>query len=102
MSGLDDSTYGFNKADAAELIQSIGNNDLEHPETEGRMSPCLYGKTKSGGIVVGTPALVWIYDRDGTLTSRDLLAETRVSDIPGDTEIVLFSAYARWLAIRLC
>ncbi len=102
MQPIDESTYGFNKADAYDLLQVIENTDSEHPDGVGRMSPCLYGKTKSGGIAVGTPALVLIYDEDGVLTTRELLAETRVSDIPGDTEVILFSAYARWLALRIC
>lgn len=102
MQPIDESTYGFNKADAFELLQVIGNTDAEHPDGVGRMSPCLYGKTKTGGITVGTPAFVRIYDEDGVLSTRELLAETRVSDIPGDTEVILFSAYARWLALRIC
>ncbi len=98
----DENTYGFSKTDAEDLLASIGNVDVESPHGKGRMTPCLYGKTKVGGITVGTPALVDVYDETGTALTRELLAETRVSDIDGEVEIVLFSAYSRWLAIRLC
>ena len=95
-------TYGFDKQTAQHLKASVGGVDSESPDGNGRMSPCLYGKTKSGGIAVGTPALVDVYDSDGSLAGRELLAETRVANIPANTEVVLFSAYGRWLAVRLC
>lgn len=95
-------TYGFDKQTAQHLKASVGGVDSESPDGNGRMSPCLYGRTKSGGIAVGTPALVDVYDAGGSLSGRELLAETRVSDIPGMTQVLLFSAYGRWLAIRIC
>jgi hypothetical protein len=98
----DNYTYGFDKTTAQQLKASVGGNDREHGNLHGRMNPCLYGKTKTGGIVVGTPANVLLYDVDGTLTSDELLAETRVSNIAGDTEIILLSAYGRWLALQVC
>jgi hypothetical protein len=97
----DENTYGFSKADAEDLLSVTGNKDVSYPTNAGRMTPCLYGRTKSGGLNVGTPALVDVYDESGALV-RELLAETRVSNIAGTTEIVLFSAYSRWLALRLC
>ena len=101
---MDDSnfTYGFDKQTAQHLKASVGGVDSEMPDGVGRMTPCLYGRTKSGGLAVGTPALVDVYDSSGTLSGRELLAETRVSDIPGTTQIVLLSAYSRWLALRIC
>jgi hypothetical protein len=98
----DESTYGFSKADAAELIQVIGAENNEYREGRNRPSPCLYAKTKSGGISVGTPAAVLLYDESGTITARELIAETRVSAIPADTEVILISAYGRWLALKVC
>lgn len=95
-------TYGFDKTTAQHLKASVGGVDSESPDGNGRMSPCLYGKTKSGGIVVGTPGPCLIYDATGTITTRELTAEARVTNIPADTEVVLFSAYGRWLALRLC
>jgi hypothetical protein len=101
---MDDSnfTYGFDKQTAQHLKASVGGVDSESLDGPGRMTPCLYGKTKTGGIVVGTPGPVLIYDSAGTITTRELTAETRVTNIPSDTEVVLFSAYGRWLALRLC
>ena len=93
-------TYGFDKQTAQHLKAGLGGVDSEMPDGVGRMTPCLYAKTKSGGIVVGTPALVEIYDKDDVLTDRELLAEARVNDIPGDTEIYILSAYSRWLAVE--
>ncbi len=98
----DNYTWGFDKTTAQQLKASVGGDDREHADMHSRMSPCLYGKTKSGGLTVATPANVLIYDVDGTLTADELLAETRVSDIAADTEILLFSAYGRWLAMEIC
>ena len=60
------------------------------------------GKTKSGGLTAGTPALVKVYDATGTLRTTEYIAETVVSDIEGDVEILLVSQYGRWLALELC
>lgn len=98
----DENTYGFAKADAEDILSMVGGIDQETPTNRGRMSPCLYGKTKVAGLATSTPALVDVYDETGTTLTRELLAETRVANIPGETEIVLFSAYGRWLALRLC
>lgn len=99
---LDESTYGFSKADAGELVNGIGGDEYTYREGRSRPMFCLYGKTKSGGIVVGTPAAVLLYDESGTITTREQIAETRVSDIAGDTEVILLNAYGRWLALRVC
>lgn len=98
----DENTYGFSKPDAEDLLNLTGNKDVSYPSGGGRMTPCLYGRTKSGGLNIGTPALVDVYDETGVTLTRELLAETRVSNIAGTTEIVLLSAYSRWLALRLC
>lgn len=98
----DNYTWGFDKPTAQQLKAGVGGEDREHANQHGRMNPCLYGKTKSGGLTVGSPANVLLYDADGSITTDELLAETRVSDIAADSEIVLFSAYGRWLALRLC
>jgi hypothetical protein len=98
----DNYTWGFDKTTAQQLKASVGGEDREHANLHGRMNPCLYGKTKPAGLAVSTPAAVLLYDADGLLTSDELIAETRVTSIPGDTEIVLFSAYGRWLALKLC
>jgi len=62
----------------------------------------MYGKTKGTGLTAATPANVYVYDAAGTLTSKEYLAETRVSNIPADTEIALESAYGRWFATEIC
>lgn len=60
------------------------------------------GRTKSGGLSPGTPALVLVYDATNTITAKEYMAETAVSAIPGNTEILMFSTYGRWFAVRLC
>ncbi len=60
------------------------------------------GKTKSGGLAVGTPGLVKIYSATGALSTTEYIAEAAVSSIPGDDEILLLSQYGRWLALRIC
>lgn len=63
---------------------------------------CMYGKTKGGGLTAGTPGNVLVYDAAGTITTKEYLAETRVSNIAGDSEILMLSAYGRWFASELC
>jgi hypothetical protein len=60
------------------------------------------GKTKSGGLTAGTPGLVKVYDATGTLRTTEYTAETVVSSIAADTDILLFSQYGRWFAVGLC
>ena len=60
-----------------------------------------YGQTIAT-LAVGTPGNVYVYDAAGTLTSKQYLAETRVTNISATTEILLLSAYGRWLALRIC
>ena len=60
------------------------------------------GKTKSGGLTVGTPALVKVYKTDGTLSTTEYIAETSGSNIGADAEILLTSQYGRWYALRTC
>ena len=60
------------------------------------------GKTKAGGLTAGTAGLVKVYDAAGTLRTTEYTAETVVSSIAADTEILLLSQYGRWLAVGLC
>jgi hypothetical protein len=62
----------------------------------------FYGKTKSSGLTAATPANVYVYDAAGTLTSKEYLAETRVTDIAGDAEILLIPTFGRLFASRIC
>jgi hypothetical protein len=60
------------------------------------------GKTKTAGLTLGTPGLVYVYGPTGTLRATEYTAEASVSSIPGDAEILLLSQYGRWLALRTC
>lgn len=60
------------------------------------------GKTKSGGLTAGVPALVKVYSATGALRTTEYMAETNVSSIAADTEIWLHSQYGRWYAVGLC
>ena len=60
------------------------------------------GKTKAGGLTAGTPGLVKVYDAAGTLRTTEYTAETVVSNIEGNAELLLVSQYGRWLALELC
>lgn len=60
------------------------------------------GKTKGVTLVAGVPANVYFVDADGTVTTKEYLAETDVSNIPADTNIWLFPMYGRLVAARLC
>ena len=60
------------------------------------------GRTKVGGLSVGTPALVQVYSATGAVRTTEYIAEAAVSSIPGNDEILLLSQYGRWLALRIC
>lgn len=60
------------------------------------------GKTKSVPLVVGTPANVYFVDANGTVTTREYLAETDVSNIPAGTDLDLFPMYGRLIARQVC
>jgi hypothetical protein len=60
------------------------------------------GRTKVGGLSIGTPALVQVYDANGTIRATEYLAETHVSNIAQSTDVLLLSYYGRWLALGLC
>jgi hypothetical protein len=60
------------------------------------------GKTKSVPLVVGIPAKVFFVDAAGTVTTREYLAETDVSDIPANTPIRLDPMYGRLVASKVC
>ena len=60
------------------------------------------GRTKVGGLSVGTPALVQVYDANNTLRATEYLAETYVSNIAASTDVLLLPHYGRWLALGLC
>lgn len=60
------------------------------------------GRTKTGGLTVGTPALVRVYDANNTLRTTEYLAETYVSNIAESTDILMLSHHGRWLALGLC
>lgn len=60
------------------------------------------GRTNAGGITAGATGTVKLYKADGTLGTINYTAETFVSSIAGNTEIVLLSQYGRWLALGLC
>jgi hypothetical protein len=60
------------------------------------------GKTKGVALVVGTPANVYYTDAAGTITTKEYLAETDVSNIPAHTVIDLFPMYGRLVAREVC
>jgi len=60
------------------------------------------GRTKTGGLTVGTPALVKVYNANNTLRTTEYMAETYVSNIVGNTDVLLLPSYGRWLALGLC
>ncbi len=60
------------------------------------------GKTKSVPLVVGAPANVYFTDAAGTVTAKEYLAETDVSDIPANTAIDLIPMYGRLVAREVC
>jgi len=60
------------------------------------------GRTKSVALVVGVPANVYFTDAAGTVTTREYLAETDISNIPADTAIWLFPMYGRLVAAKVC
>ena len=62
----------------------------------------FYGKTKAGGLAAATPSNVYFEDAAGTVTSREYLAETKESDIAGNTRVLLIPVYGRLFASEIC
>jgi hypothetical protein len=60
------------------------------------------GKTTASGLTVGTPGNVYFMDADGTVTSREYLAETDQTNIEADTYVWLFPMYGRLVAAEIC
>ena len=61
----------------------------------------LRGKTIAI-LAVGTPGNVFVYDAAGTITAKQYLAETWISAVPADTNVILFPMHGRLLAIQVC
>jgi hypothetical protein len=59
------------------------------------------GKTIAD-LVAGTPGNVYAYDADGTLTSKQYLAETKGTTIAADSDIILWPQYGRLFALKYC
>jgi len=53
-------------------------------------------------LAVGTPGNVNAYDAAGTITAKQYLAETVVSNIAATTDVLLFPMYGRLLALKVC
>lgn len=60
----DDKTYGFNRADTIELINLIGNADLEFPE--------VVPRDIGGGSAVGQGTLTALDDGEGDYTGKQV------------------------------
>ena len=103
---LDESTYGFNKADAEDILSGIGNRDQEY---FGRIprdtSTILLGRTGSGGISLGSASTVTIYDESSggwTLGSDTVQAWTFPTAIVGVKDVMIFEIGTRLVALELC
>jgi hypothetical protein len=85
------------------LFAVLGSDDIETNIVRVMFDTSAFkGKTKSVALVAGTPANVYFVDAAGTVTSREYLAETDVSDIPANTNIWLFPMYGRLVAAKVC
>lgn len=62
----------------------------------------MRGKTKAGGMTAGVPTEVYALDATGTVLTTEYLAESDAANIPGDTHIIMFSAYGSWLVYEVC
>jgi len=90
-------------ADYGSLFTVIGSDEIDTDVARVMFdTSTLRGRTKTGGLVVGSPSAVLIYDAAGTLTSREYVAETFVSNIAANTDVVMFPLHGRWLALGLC
>lgn len=106
---IDESTYGFNKPDALELIQLIGNVDAEHSDWHSVSSEVggttLYKATMKAPWSSGV-ASCDIYSIDGT-TFTDTTIDANVYDglgifstlTTGDSMLVLLQS-AKYYAIQ--
>jgi hypothetical protein len=81
----------------------IGDDDIEDDVVRVMFdTSSMYGKTKPAGLAHATPANVLAYNAAGTITAKEYLAETRISNIAADTDILMISCFGRWFASEIC
>jgi hypothetical protein len=85
------------------LFAVIGDDDIDTNIVRVMFDTSAFkGKTKGVPLVVGVPANVYFIDAAGTVTAKEYLAETDVSDIPADSQIDLTPMYGRLVARYVC
>lgn len=103
---LDNNTYGFNANDAEDLISSLGNREVQVSERQVRdVVTARLGRTGSGGISLGTPANVTLYEEapGGWTLGTDIVeCWTFPTPIVGIADVLILECGNRLLAIRLC
>jgi hypothetical protein len=80
----------------------LGNDDIEEDIVRVMFDvSSMRGQTISP-LVAGTPGNVKMYDANGTLTTKEYLAETQGTTIAATTDIILWPQYGRLFALKYC
>jgi hypothetical protein len=87
MSGNDNDTYGFSKADAEELVEMIGGGETEYPElrprqkSKGEGEGKLYGfKLTNNGFLTTQTATADIYELANNVFGTMIADEATIYD----------------------
>lgn len=85
------------------LFAVIGDDDIDSDVVRVMFdTSAFYGRTTASPLVAGTPSNVYAYDAAGTVTAKEYLAETYVSNIPADTRVLLIPTFGRLFASEIC
>jgi hypothetical protein len=102
----DESTYGFNKRDAEDLINNGGNRDRvfesRSQHSEGGMQ---LGRTAVGGIGLTAPATVYLYEETSTgwaITTNEVQCWTFPTAIGSNVDVAIWESGTRLVAFELC
>ena len=103
---LDENTYGFNKADAEDILNGLGNRDQEF---SGRIprdtATTLLGRTGSGGIPLGSASTVTLYNESSggwTIGSDTVQCWSFPTAIDGVKDVMIFEIGSRLVAMEIC
>lgn len=102
----DESTYGFNKRDAEDLIGGGGNRDgtfeSRVPHSEGGMQ---LGRTTVGGIGLTSAATVYLYEETTTgwaITTNTVECWAFPTAIGANVDVAIWESGTRLVAFELC
>ena len=102
----DESTYGFNRRDAEDLIGGGGNRDRTFQSRTSHASGGMQlGRTGVGGITLTAAATVYLYEETTTgwtITTNEVQCWTFPTAIGANVDVAIWESGTRLVAFELC